>query len=279
MALDLSNNDLKDSGVKKLCFGLQSPHCKLESLRLSGCLITEEGCASLVSALTSNPHHLKLLDLSYNHPGEAGVKLLSAGLDNPHWRLETLRVDSGGEWTLQAGLRKYSYRPTLDPRTAHKTFKLSDNNREAVEMTEDQPCAEHPERFDSWAQVLCTDPLTACHYWEVKWEGTVSIGVTYRGIDRKGNSSSCLLGGNNKSWCLYCSKNAYFGFHNDKRNDVPPPSCVSNIVGVYLDHPSGTLSFYMVSSDKLTHLHTFNTTFTEALYPAFRAFSSSSISL
>ncbi|XP_035983995.1 protein NLRC3-like [Fundulus heteroclitus] len=277
--LDLSNNDLKDLGVKKLCVGLQSPYCKLESLRLSGCLITEEGCASLVSALTFNPYHLKLLDLSYNHLGEAGVKLLSAGLDNPHWRLEALRVDSGGEWTLQAGLRKYSCRPTLDPRTAHKTFKFSDNNREAVVMTEDQPCAEHPERFDSWVQVVCADPLTARHYWEVKWEGTVSIGLTYRGIDRKGNSSSCLLGGNNKSWCLYCSKNAYFGFHNDKRNDVPPPSSVSNIVGVYLDHPSGTLSFYMVSSDKLTHLHTFNATFTEALYPAFRAFSSSSISL
>ncbi|KAM4711413.1 NLR family CARD domain-containing protein 3-like [Anableps anableps] len=90
--LDLSNNDLKDSGVKQLCAGLQSPHCKLKSLRLSGCLITEEGFASLASALTSNPSHLKELDLSYNHPGEAGVKILSAGIDNPHWRLETLRL-------------------------------------------------------------------------------------------------------------------------------------------------------------------------------------------
>uniref|UniRef100_A0A3B3USJ7 FISNA domain-containing protein n=1 Tax=Poecilia latipinna TaxID=48699 RepID=A0A3B3USJ7_9TELE len=89
--LDLSNNDLKDSGVRQLCAGLQSPHCKLEFLRLSGCLITEEGFASLASALASNPSHLKDLDLTYNHPGETGVKLLSAGLDNPHWRLETLR--------------------------------------------------------------------------------------------------------------------------------------------------------------------------------------------
>ncbi|KAG8004774.1 Properdin, partial [Nibea albiflora] len=88
--LDLSNNNLQDSGVKLLSAGLESPHCTLESLRLSGCLITEEGCTSLASALSSNPSHLRELDLSYNHPGDSGVKLLSAGLEDPHWRLDTL---------------------------------------------------------------------------------------------------------------------------------------------------------------------------------------------
>uniref|UniRef100_G3Q0X7 NACHT domain-containing protein n=1 Tax=Gasterosteus aculeatus aculeatus TaxID=481459 RepID=G3Q0X7_GASAC len=91
--LDLSNNHLQDSGVKLLSAGLKSPHCELETLRLSGCLITEEGCASLASALSSNPSHLRELDLSYNHPGDSGVKLLSAGLEDPHWRLETLRYE------------------------------------------------------------------------------------------------------------------------------------------------------------------------------------------
>ncbi|KAM6893524.1 NLR family CARD domain-containing protein 3-like [Xenentodon cancila] len=89
--LDLSNNHLQDSGLKKLCPGLESPHCKLESLRLSGCLLTSDGCASLVSALSSNPSHLRELDLSYNHPGESAVKLQSAGLEDPRWRLDTLR--------------------------------------------------------------------------------------------------------------------------------------------------------------------------------------------
>ncbi|PWA28276.1 hypothetical protein CCH79_00021066, partial [Gambusia affinis] len=89
--LDLSNNNLQDSGVKLLSAGLKSPNCNLETLSLSGCLISEEGCASLASALTSNPSHLKELDLSYNHPGDSGVKLLWAGLKDPHWRLEALR--------------------------------------------------------------------------------------------------------------------------------------------------------------------------------------------
>ncbi|XP_078101595.1 LOW QUALITY PROTEIN: NLR family CARD domain-containing protein 3-like [Sander vitreus] len=89
--LDLSNNDLQDSGGKLISVGLKSPHCTVETLSLSGCLISEEVCTSLVSALSSNPSHLRELDLSYNHPGDSGVKLLSAGLEDPNWRLDTLR--------------------------------------------------------------------------------------------------------------------------------------------------------------------------------------------
>ncbi|KAL0970767.1 hypothetical protein UPYG_G00247140 [Umbra pygmaea] len=89
--LDLSNNELQDSGVKLLSVGLEDPQCRLEILRLSGCLVKEEGCASLVSALRSNPSHLKELDLSYNHPGDSEVTLLSAGREDPTWRLEKLK--------------------------------------------------------------------------------------------------------------------------------------------------------------------------------------------
>uniref|UniRef100_A0AAQ4QB22 SPRY-associated domain-containing protein n=1 Tax=Gasterosteus aculeatus aculeatus TaxID=481459 RepID=A0AAQ4QB22_GASAC len=101
--LDLSNNDLQDSGVRLLCVRLENPRCDLETLRLSGCLITEEGCSSLASALNSNPSHLRELDLSYNHPGDSGVKLLSAGLEDPQWRLETLRVEPDGVRWLTPG--------------------------------------------------------------------------------------------------------------------------------------------------------------------------------
>ncbi|XP_035857012.1 ribonuclease inhibitor-like, partial [Sander lucioperca] len=102
--LNLSNNNLQDSGGKLISDGLKSPHCTLETLSLSGCLISEEGCSSLVSALSSNPSHLRELDLSYNHPGDSGVKLLSAGLEDPNWRLETLRVEPAGVRYLTPGL-------------------------------------------------------------------------------------------------------------------------------------------------------------------------------
>ncbi|XP_039907186.1 ribonuclease inhibitor-like [Simochromis diagramma] len=89
--LDLSNNDLKDSGVKLLSVGVKNPRCKLETLSLSGCLITEQGCTYLASALSSNPSRLKELNLSYNHPGDSGTRMLSALQNDPQWRLETLR--------------------------------------------------------------------------------------------------------------------------------------------------------------------------------------------
>ncbi|KAJ0039355.1 hypothetical protein NL108_017367 [Boleophthalmus pectinirostris] len=66
-------------------------------LRLSGCLVSEEGCASLASALRSNPSHLRELDLSYNHPGDTGVKLLCALQEDPHCTLDTLRLSPAGE--------------------------------------------------------------------------------------------------------------------------------------------------------------------------------------
>ncbi|KAM9832225.1 NACHT, LRR and PYD domains-containing protein 3-like [Neosynchiropus ocellatus] len=95
--LDLSwNQDLKDPGVELLSAGLKSPHCHLETLSLRECSISERGCASLASALTSNPSHLRELDLSLNHPAGPGLELLSAGLESPDWRLETLRLDPCG---------------------------------------------------------------------------------------------------------------------------------------------------------------------------------------
>ncbi|XP_037399457.1 uncharacterized protein LOC108413716 isoform X3 [Pygocentrus nattereri] len=275
--LDLSNNDLQDSGAELLSAGLKSPHCKLEILRLSGCMITEEGCSALASSLSSNPSHLKELDLTYNHPGDTGVKLLSARREDPHCRLETLRVDYGGEVWMKPGLKKYSCDVTLDPNTANTRLSLSEENRKVVLVEERQSYPDHPERFDVWPQVLCRESLTGRCYWEAEWSGDVYIAVTYKGIRRKGGSD-CGFGRNEKSWILSCSNYSFSVRHNQISTAVSAPSSQSNRVGVYLDCPAGSLSFYSVSTEthRLTLLHTFSCSFTEPLYAGFGLYSSGS---
>ncbi|XP_049912777.1 NACHT, LRR and PYD domains-containing protein 3-like isoform X2 [Epinephelus moara] len=90
--LDMRGSKLKDSGVKLLSAGLESPHCRLEALSFANCGLSEISCVSLASVLKSNPSHLRELDLSRNNLQDSGVELLSSGLESLQCRLETLRL-------------------------------------------------------------------------------------------------------------------------------------------------------------------------------------------
>ncbi|XP_048054320.1 NACHT, LRR and PYD domains-containing protein 12-like [Megalobrama amblycephala] len=279
--LDLSNNDLQDSGVKLLSDGLKR-NCELEILRLSGCMVTEKGCGYVSSALSSNPSHLRELDLSYNHPGDSGVKLLTDTLNHPNYRLNKLNVDHGGDFRIKAGLHKYSHRITADLNTVNEWIRLSEENTVITYTDTPQSYPDHPDRFDQWEQVLCRESVCdrRC-YWEIEWSGErVSISVSYKSISRKGRSHECWFGSNDQSWSLICSPDSYSFRHNNIQTDLPVKSIISRTVneenhyrvGVYVDHRAGTLSFYSVSGDTMILIHTVQTTFTQPLYPGFSVY-------
>ncbi|KAG7520827.1 NACHT, LRR and PYD domains-containing protein 12-like isoform X1 [Solea senegalensis] len=86
--LDQSKYRTSDQGKQRLIPAVRN--CRKAELR--GCSLTDISCSSLVSALKSNPSHLRKLNLSLNKLQDSGVKLLCSGLESPHCRLETLRL-------------------------------------------------------------------------------------------------------------------------------------------------------------------------------------------
>ncbi|ROL42445.1 NLR family CARD domain-containing protein 3 [Anabarilius grahami] len=311
--LDLSNNDLQDSGVKLLSDGLKSPNCQLQILRLSGCMVTEEGCGYVSSALSSNPSHLRELDLSYNHPGDSGVKLLSDKLNHPNYRMDKLKKNEWAQKYTDHGttliivesmngkeLKKEdinSHHLTLDLNTVNENLRLSERNTVITNSyPERQPYPDHPDRFDVFYQVLCRESVCdrRC-YWEIEWRGEcVSISVSYKSISRKGRGNECWFGYNYQSWSLICSSSSFSFIHNNIETELPVEFISSRVgvyvdhyrievdyyrIGVYVDHSAGTLSFYSVSGGTMRLIHTVQTTFTQPLYPGFWVGSGSSVTL
>ncbi|KAK0152423.1 E3 ubiquitin/ISG15 ligase TRIM25 [Merluccius polli] len=177
---------------------------------------------------------------------------------------KTLNMEMKKVPDLRSSLKKYACGLTLDPNTANRLLSLSEDLRE----------------------VLCREGLTGRCYWEVERRGLVGIGVTYRGITRRGGGNDSLIGMNNKSWSLHCYDGGYTACYNGIKTVIRLPPPVSTRVGVCVDRPAGSLSFYRVSpgvggsSHTLTLIHTFSTTFTqEVLLPGFGFNSGSSVSL
>ncbi|XP_063050688.1 NACHT, LRR and PYD domains-containing protein 3-like [Engraulis encrasicolus] len=137
------NTQLGDSGVKLLSTGLEHPNCRLETLELQECNLTDSSCSSLAAALSSISSSLRHLDLSKNKQlGDSGVKLLSTGLEHPNCRLETLELQDCNLTgiscsSLAAALRSNSSSPLtkLDLRV----YKLSQSGVEPLSALQRDP--------------------------------------------------------------------------------------------------------------------------------------------
>ncbi|KAI3364947.1 hypothetical protein L3Q82_000933 [Scortum barcoo] len=144
---------------------------------------------------------------------------------------------------------------TLDPDTANNYLHLSEGNKKATCGEWQTYLPDHPERFDTGSntQVLCKQGLTGRHYWEVEWSDggyqSVYVAVAYSQIQRKGGSSESQFGYNSVSWCIgqYASK--LKALHDSNVMWETPFSSGFRKLGVFLDWPAGTLSFYRVSSN------------------------------
>ncbi|XP_017289659.1 E3 ubiquitin-protein ligase TRIM16-like [Kryptolebias marmoratus] len=182
-----------------------------------------------------------------------------------------LPLDSQSEPKTRADFLKYSCQLTLDPNTAYKELLLYNNNRGAFVEYVQESYTSNPDRFTHYRQVLSRESLTGRCYWEVKWAGVgLCVAVTYKDIRRAGSSKECAFGFNDKSWVLQnkgLTSTSYTFSHNKVQIPVSGPE--SFRLGVYLDHRTGTLSFYDVS-ETMTLLHRVQATFTQPLYVGFR---------
>ncbi|KAL4007651.1 hypothetical protein ACER0C_001503 [Sarotherodon galilaeus] len=228
-----------------------------------------------LSALSESTHSssINIRPLSYFEDVTAAVSETRDKLQDilrEEWTNISLTVTeedvllSPPEPKTRAGFLKYSHEITLDPNTANTHLLLSEGNRKATRMKQQQSYSDHPDRFTGLFQVLSRESLTERCYWEVEWRGgAVCVAVAYKNISRAGKGNKCLFGCNDRSWALYCDTNRYIFQHNNVQTVLSGPR--SSRVGVYLDHRAGILSFYSVS-ETITLLHRVQTTFTQPLY-------------
>ncbi|KAK2851054.1 hypothetical protein Q5P01_007330 [Channa striata] len=153
--------------------------------------------------------------------------------------------------------------------TAHPSLILSNDLRTVKYSLTKQPYPEHPERFTTTPQVLCSQGFSSGeHIWvvEVGSNSTWSLGVCYKSIPRRGDHSR--LGHNSMSWRLQWKNGKLTACQSSCNMSLGERTTTPLKIEVALNYEAGTLTFHSVTGQK-DHLHTFRTVFQETVYPAF----------
>ncbi|XP_039887217.1 NACHT, LRR and PYD domains-containing protein 12-like isoform X18 [Simochromis diagramma] len=196
--LDMSENKLQDSAVKLLCAGLESPNCRLETLRLWSCGLSEISCDYLAAALKSNPSHLRQLDLSHNYKlQDPGVKHLCGFLESPGCKLETLRLrrcglsDIGLDYLAAALKSNPSYPTEVDLSGTYSNLKDT-GVKHLCDFRENPRC-----RFETLRLERCGLSEISCDYLEAALKLNPSypreVDLSYHKLQDSGVKQLCVL--------------------------------------------------------------------------------------
>lgn len=152
---------------------------------------------------------------------------------------------------------------TFDDETVGCSLEITGNKRKVRVSRGRKEYERSPKRFHN-SQVLGSPGFSeGRHYWEVnsKESSVWAIGVASGDIGTKDR-----LGRNELSWCIECNSQHISAWHNKQETKIDEDRPLR--VGVFLDFPTKTLSFYSLT-DKETCLHKFEINAANPVYPAF----------
>ncbi|XP_053735865.1 stonustoxin subunit beta-like [Synchiropus splendidus] len=231
--------------------------------RLAAALKNNKSYRFLVAAIENPKHQGGTIYHYWKH------KLVSEQFTKPN-------IADVENLTERQQLLWYGCDVSLDPETVNGNLAMSEENKKVTHGKWLSPSFS-TKRFHPFHQALAQEGLMGQCYWEVEWSTSqsedVAVGVCYKGMSRKGDGDNSRLGWNVMSWCLghrWSPPHPTLYAEHDKHCvyiSVPETGC--DKLGVFLDWNAGTLTFYKVTADTLSHIHTFRARFSEPLYPAF----------
>uniref|UniRef100_A0A8C1VF10 Midline 2 n=1 Tax=Cyprinus carpio TaxID=7962 RepID=A0A8C1VF10_CYPCA len=173
---------------------------------------------------------------------------------------------AGSRNSEPARLKTNSQPFKLDPKTAHKKLRLS-NDCLTMEKDESSLKKSHtPERFSGTGSYGAAGNVfidSGCHYWEVLLGASTwyALGVAYKSAPKNEWS-----GKNSSSWVFSRCNNNFLVRHNNKESIVEA-SLQLRRVGVLLDYDNNALSFYDAMNSQ--HIYTFDVSFLLPVAPTF----------
>uniref|UniRef100_A0A3Q3B7G4 Midline 2 n=1 Tax=Kryptolebias marmoratus TaxID=37003 RepID=A0A3Q3B7G4_KRYMA len=173
---------------------------------------------------------------------------------------------AGSRNSEPARLKTNSQPFKLDPKTAHKKLRLS-NDCLTMEKDESSLKKSHtPERFSGTGSYGAAGNVfidSGCHYWEVLLGASTwyAIGVAYKSAPKNEWS-----GKNSSSWVFSRCNNNFLVRHDGKEMLVEA-SLQLRRLGVLLDYDNNSLSFYDAMNSH--HIHTFEISFLLPVVPTF----------